>query len=98
LQSRIVAEIHSRVSFAVSCLILVVVGCALGMMFRTGNYLGAFSLSVIPALLCIALMVTGQHVVENESNLLKLGLGIIWSGNAIVLILATILLGHLRRQ
>ncbi|MGE5608092.1 MAG: LptF/LptG family permease [Bacillota bacterium] len=98
LQSRIVAEIHSRVSFAVSCLILVVVGCALGMMFRTGNYLGAFALSVIPALLCIALMVTGQHVVENEGSLLKLGLATIWSGNAIVFVLAAALLGHLRRQ
>ncbi|HEX2973446.1 MAG TPA: LptF/LptG family permease [Tepidisphaeraceae bacterium] len=98
LQSDIVAEIHGRVSFAVSCLILVIIGCALGMMFKTGNYLSAFALSVIPALLCIALMVTGQHVIENQSNLLKLGLATIWSGNAIVLCLAAGLLGHLRRQ
>jgi lipopolysaccharide export LptBFGC system permease protein LptF len=98
LRSGIVAEIHSRVSFAVSCLILVTVGCALGMMFKTGNYLSAFALSVIPALLCIALTVTGQHVCESNPSLMKLGLAVIWSGNILVFALVTSLLFHLRRQ
>lgn len=98
LQSGIVAEIHARVSFAVSCLILVTVGCALGMMFKTGNYLSAFALSVIPALLSIALTVTGQHVCESDPKLIKLGLTIIWSGNLVVLVIVTSLLHHLRRQ
>jgi lipopolysaccharide export LptBFGC system permease protein LptF len=98
LRSGIVAEIHSRVSFAVSCLILVTVGCALGMMFKTGNYLSAFALSVIPALLCIALTVTGQHVCESNPSLMTLGLAVIWSGNLLVFALVTSLLFHLRRQ
>ena len=86
-------------SFAVSCLILVVMGCGLGMMFRTGNYLTAFSISVIPALLTTALMITGQHSAENDSpNSLALGLSLIWLGNLIVLVLAMGLLIHLRRQ
>jgi len=66
LRNGIESEIHSRASFAVSCLILVMIGCALGMMFKTGNYLSAFALSVIPALLTICLMITGQHVSENS--------------------------------
>ncbi len=33
------SEMHARASFAVSCLILVVAGCWLGMMFRSGNFL-----------------------------------------------------------
>ena len=33
------SELHFRASFAMSCLILVMVGCALGMMFRSGNFL-----------------------------------------------------------
>jgi hypothetical protein len=75
------------------------VGCALGMMFRTGNYLSAFALSVIPALLTIALMITGQHVSENPAtNSLSLGLGLIWTGNVLVLALALGLLGYLRKQ
>jgi len=98
LQSGIISEIHARVSFAVSCLILVLIGCILGMMFRTGNYLSAFALSVIPALICLALTVTGQHVCESDAKLMKVGLSIVWSGNLIVLVLVVGLLGHLRRQ
>lgn len=99
LRNGVEAEIHSRASFAMSCLILVMVGCALGMMFKTGNYLSAFALSVIPALISIALVVTGQHVSENTAaNALKLGLSLIWGGNLAVLILAIGLLAHLRRQ
>ena len=100
------SELHSRCSFAVSCLILVIVGCALGLMFKSGNYLTAFALSVIPALVCIALIVAGQHTCENipwkvEANFrnpLNLGLTLIWSGNAMVLAIATVLGWRLQRQ
>jgi lipopolysaccharide export LptBFGC system permease protein LptF len=99
LRNGIESEIHSRASFAVSCLILVMVGCALGMMFKTGNYLSAFALSVIPALLTICLMITGQHVSENSvANSLSLGLGLIWAGNVIVFGIGLGLLDYLRRQ
>jgi hypothetical protein len=93
-------------SFGVSCFILVMVGCALGMMFRSGNFLSAFAVSVVPALASIALVVTGQHTCENIpwnittqwQNPLKIGLFIIWSGNAAVLAIAVVLLGRLQRQ
>jgi lipopolysaccharide export LptBFGC system permease protein LptF len=99
LRNGITSEIHTRASFAISCLMLVMIGCALGMMFKTGNYLSAFALSVIPALFTIALMITGQHVSENvSSNSLSLGLGLIWTGNVIVFGLAMGLLGYLRKQ
>jgi lipopolysaccharide export LptBFGC system permease protein LptF len=98
LRSGIRAEVHGRVSFAVSCLVLVVAGCALGMMFSTGNYLSAFALSVMPALLCIALIATGQHVCQNEPGSLKLGLAVVWSGNVLVVGLIGGLMGYLRRQ
>jgi hypothetical protein len=101
-----ISEIYARLSFAVSCLILVMVGCALGMMFRSGNFLSAFAISVVPALLSIALVVTGQHTCENVpfpvpehwSNPLNFGLAIIWSGNVAVLAIAAALLARLQRQ
>jgi lipopolysaccharide export LptBFGC system permease protein LptF len=99
------AEIHSRVSFSVSCWILVCVGAALGLMLRTGNLLSAFAVSVVPALLCIALTATGTHVMEAvpdlvtpENNPINLGIAVIWSGNAAVLLIATGLLWRLQRQ
>lgn len=98
LQNGIVAEIHGRVSFAISCLILVLMGSTMGLLFRTGNFLSAFALSVIPALLCIALIATGQHVAENNAKNLGMGLGVIWSGNVLVMGLFLTLLGVLRRQ
>jgi lipopolysaccharide export LptBFGC system permease protein LptF len=98
LRNGIVAEIHGRVSFAISCLILVLMGSSMGLLFRTGNFLSAFALSVIPALLCIALIATGQHVAENNARNLGMGLGVIWSGNVLVMGIFLTLLGVLRRQ
>ncbi len=98
LTSSIRSEMHSRASFAVSCLILVMVGCALGMISKSGNFLSAFAVSVVPALLCITLIVTGQHVCENTPKSEMLGLSLIWSGNVIVAMMATVLLGGLQRQ
>jgi len=74
------------------------VGCALGMISKSGNFLQAFAVSVVPALLCIALIVTGQHVCENTPKSMGMGLSLIWSGNVIVLIMAIVLLGKLQRQ
>lgn len=99
------SEIHGRLSFATSCLILVIVGCALGMMFKSGNFLTAFAISVVPALMCIALIVTGQNTcesipwrLENFHNPLNVGLALIWSGNAAVLVMAVVLMWRLQRQ
>jgi hypothetical protein len=96
---------HGRVSFAVSCLILVAAGAALGLMFKSGNFLSAFAVSVVPALLAIALVATGQHVVEGvpgnvtpQNDPIHLGIAIIWSGNLAALAVAVTLLGRLQRQ
>jgi lipopolysaccharide export LptBFGC system permease protein LptF len=110
LSNNILAESHSRVSFAISCLVLVMVGCALGMMFRSGNFLSAFAVSFIPALLTITLIVAGQRLAGNLPQELKtemskyansplsLGLGMIWAGNCVNFVLATGLLGRLQRK
>jgi Lipopolysaccharide export system permease LptF/LptG len=105
LNNNILSESHGRMSFAVSCFILVLVGCALGMMFRSGNFLTAFAVSFIPALLCITLIVSGQQTcqavpwaLDQAGNPLKMGLALIWSGNAINGLLATALLWRLQRQ
>ena len=110
LSNQILAESHSRVSFAISCLVLVMVGCALGMMFRSGNFLSAFAVSFIPALLTITLIVAGQRLSGNVPDDLKtdvskyansplqLGLGLIWTGNCLNFLLAVGLLGRLQKK
>jgi lipopolysaccharide export LptBFGC system permease protein LptF len=106
ISNNVQSELHGRGAFAVSCLFLVLAGCALGMMFRSGNFLSAFALSVIPALVCIALIVAGQHTAENIprtidenfKNPLTLGIYLIWSGNAAIAAIAVTLLWRLQKQ
>jgi lipopolysaccharide export LptBFGC system permease protein LptF len=99
------AEIHARLSFALSCIVLVMVGAALGVLFRSGNFLSAFAVSVIPAVLCVALIVTGQHAAENVAkditkapDALRLGLTLIYSGNVAIFVLALVLTLRLQRK
>ena len=105
LSNNILAESNGRASFAVSCLILVLVGAALGMLFKSGNFLTAFAISFVPALVCITLIVAGQqmcHAVpfqfESKPNPLKMGLAFIWSGNVINFLIASVLMWRLARQ
>ena len=110
LYNQILSESHSRVSFAISCLVLVMVGSALGMMFRSGNFLSAFAVSFVPALLTITLIVAGQRVsgtIPDDLRIdfskfpntpLQLGLALIWSGNCVNFVLAVVLLGRLQKK
>jgi len=99
------SEMHARVAFVVSCLLLVLVGASLGMMFRSGNFLTAFAVSVVPAMLSVVLIVTGQHTAENVpkdltafNNPLGAGIAIIWAGNVMIAIAAIVLLTRLQRK
>lgn len=101
-----IAEIHGRASFAVSCLVLVVLGCGMGMTFRSGDFLSAFAVCVIPALMIITLVVAGQqmatelpkNVSANSNSVLHLALILIWAGNAIVAGIAVYVLKRLQRH
>jgi hypothetical protein len=98
------SELHGRASFAVSCLSLVLVGCALGVMFRSGNFLNAFAVSFVPALLCITLIVSGQQTATHIpyaadfKDPLPASLAFIWSGNVITLAAAIYLTYRLQRR
>ena len=65
LINHIRSEMHARAAFVLSCLLLVVMGASLGMMFRSGNFLTAFAVSVVPAMFSTVLIVTGQHTAES---------------------------------
>ncbi len=68
LTNHISSELNARAAFVVSCLLLVLVGSSLGMMFRSGNFLTAFAVSVVPAMLSTVLIVTGQHTAESTPD------------------------------
>ena len=101
-RNEVLAEMHARASFGVSCLVLVLVGAVLGMRFRSGDFLTAFSVSVIPAILTITLVVAGTQSACDVSwktlqNPIWLGLTLIWLGNAIAAVLALGLYNRIRK-
>jgi lipopolysaccharide export LptBFGC system permease protein LptF len=105
LVNHIIGELNARAAFVVSCLLLVLIGSSLGMMFRSGNFLTAFAVSVIPAMLSTVLIVTGQHTLEStplhplhDASPVALGTAIIWSGNVIICAGAVVLLVRLQRR
>jgi len=105
IRNDLTSEMHARMAFAFSCLVLVLVGCALGMMFRSGNFLTAFAVSFIPALMTITLIIAGQQACGNIPwqrsanwvNPLNMGVALIWSGNAVNGVIASVLLWRLWR-
>jgi lipopolysaccharide export system permease protein len=103
--NQIESELHARFGFAFSCFALAIVGAAIGMLFKSGNFVSAFAISVGPALLSIVLIVTGQHIAEgvpkdlgkNFHDPLNTGLLVLWLGNVLVGALGIGLLMRLRR-
>ncbi|MBN2064424.1 MAG: LptF/LptG family permease [Sedimentisphaerales bacterium] len=93
----IAAEKHSRLAFGVSCVILTVMGAALGIIFKSGHLLTAFGISFIPAAFCLITMFSGKHVAENSANLAG-GLLFMWSGVLLVTILTLFLYRGLTRS
>jgi len=105
LRNDIASEMHTRAAFAFSCLVLTIVGCTLGMMFKSGNFLSAFALSFVPAMFCILFIIAGQRTCGNiptkfwlATDPLRLGLTLVWSGNAMVGALGLGLMWRLQRQ
>lgn len=90
------SEMNSRASFGLSCLVLVMVGSLLGMRFKSGDFLTAFAVSFVPALITITLVVAGsQMATEVSYTTLKdpivFALGLIWAGNVISAVVAGVL-------
>ena len=80
LATEIELELHSRLAFGVSCVALVLLGAALGIVFRSGHLLTAFGVSFIPAALCLITIFTGKHIAEKSSISMGAGIVFLWSG------------------
>ena len=79
LQRVIISLFHFRFGFAASALVTVVMGAALGIIFRGGRALAAFGLSTIPFALAALLIVMGRQTAVKPGTALLGGL-IIWGG------------------
>jgi hypothetical protein len=76
----IVGEMHGRIAYGVSCFLMVAFGAALGMIFRGGQMISAFALSVIPAATVIIVIIMGQQLLSQKDVPVVVGVGAIWGG------------------
>ena len=91
-------EIHSRLAFGVCCVVLVLLGAALGILCRSGHLLTAFGISCIPASVCLITIFTGKHIAEQSGMSLQLGILFLWSGIAIVAVVNILVYKHLLKR
>jgi hypothetical protein len=98
LFQKIKSEFHSRASFSVSCLTLVLFGAALGILLRGKNPLAVFVLGFVPAIVLVLLITAGRQLAEGDPRNVTKGIVLIWAGNAVLLALVAGVYGKLLRQ
>jgi len=79
LQRKIAALVHFRLGYASSALVIILMGAALGVIFRGARMLAAFGLACIPFGSVTILMVMGRQLGEHEGTE-AVGAAIIWGG------------------
>ena len=92
------SEKHSRGSFALSCLTLVLLGAALGILLRGRNPLAVFVVGVVPAIVLVLLITLGRRLAELNDHSASQGYMIIWAGNVILVLMVVSVYAKLLRQ
>lgn len=88
---KITGIIHSRAAFSASCIVLIVLGAVLGIVFRGGQALVSFGLSCIPFAVVIVTIIMGRQLAQNEGTV-EVGLVVLWSGIGVMLIVDFLML------
>lgn len=94
LRRNLLSELNARSAYSLSCFLLVVLGGALGVLFRGGQVISAFTLSVAPAAIVIVLILMGKQMATNPDVPVNAGLASIWAG--LLLLLAANLVAYRR--
>ncbi len=84
LLDKVCAEIHQRLAYGISCLLMVMLGAALGLIFRGGEVLVAFAISAGPASVVIVVILMGKQLISNPGVPAEYGIAAIWGGIALL--------------
>lgn len=98
LTSHVLSELHGRVAYCLSCFLLVSMGAALGVVFRGGQLISAFTLSVIPSAFVIVMIVMGKQLIRNPHVPAYQGVLAIWSGLGVLLVANIVIYARLARR
>lgn len=95
VRAKAMAEMHGRMSNAVGCLGLVLVGAGLGILFHSGHLLTAFGVAMGPWLASTILTMTAVKTVSRIIDDPQDSLYLIWLPNGLVVLLGLALMAHL---
>lgn len=98
LHWEIVAEMHGRIALGLSCCLLVAMGAALGLVFRGGQVLSAFALSVAPAVIAYVMVIMGKEMVTNPKVNPGMGMAAIWGGDILLILGNMYIYGRIMRR
>jgi lipopolysaccharide export system permease protein len=98
LWQQIGSELHSRGSFSLSCLTLVMLGAALGLLLRGKNPLAVFVIGFVPAIILVLLITAGREMAEGNPRNETAGIAMIWAGNVLLLGIVGAVYAKLLRQ
>lgn len=93
----IMATLNERNAFSVSVLVLVVLGAALGIVFRGAQAVVAFGISFVPSLLVIVTIVMGKQMAHNAATH-QAGLLVMWGGIVVVAFIDVWMLARVVRR
>lgn len=82
------AEMHSRLVFGLGCIIMILIGIGLGIVKKGGHLLTAFGASCIPAAVLIVFIMMGKNISKNKAASADMGLLLMWTGLALLVLLA----------
>jgi lipopolysaccharide export LptBFGC system permease protein LptF len=84
-------EVNSRLVLGLGCILLVLCGAALGVLYKGGHALTSFGISVVPAGILIVFIMMGRNltknIVRNHGGTGELGILLMWSGLLVLVIL-----------
>jgi lipopolysaccharide export LptBFGC system permease protein LptF/translation initiation factor 1 (eIF-1/SUI1) len=80
------AEKHVRIAYSFSCFLLVAMGAALGIVFRGGQVIVAFAISMVPAGMVIVMILMGKEMISNPDVPEIRGVAAVWGGVSALLL------------
>ena len=98
LRRKILAQIHSRLAFGLSCFVLVGLGAALGLIFRGGQVISAFAILMVPGTIVLIMVLMGKNTISNLESDATSGIAIIWGPIVALLIAKIVIYARLARQ
>ncbi|MCL2701321.1 MAG: LptF/LptG family permease [Phycisphaerae bacterium] len=90
------AETHTRLAYSSSCLLMVMLGAALGLIFRGGQFITAFATAAVPGAVVIIMLLMGKGIVKKVEG--GYGLLAMWGGVVILAVATCIVYARLARK